>query len=108
MPSAFGVKGTSSAGLGGQDTTQLLQKILFNRIVGTPAFGTVSGLVVSVTASSVVVTIDGLVNPQGTPTVTCLKGPYFGNATTPGPGTPCLVAFAENGAHTAWLVACAA
>ena len=68
MPSKFGVQsvvgnGNDQSALGGpgvQDTTQLLQKIMFGRIVGAPAFpyGGVSAKVHKARDSQVDVLVD--------------------------------------------------
>ena len=124
MPSKFGVQsvvgnGNDQSALGGpgvQDTTQLLQKIMFGRVVGAPAFpyGGVSAVVVkNPNPSQVEVTIHTFPpkpDPNGLPTPTFTANyeprPQAGNVPPQPPvGTPCFIVFAANGDHTPWVMA---
>jgi hypothetical protein len=55
----FGVSTASQAGLGGQDTTQQLQKMFTGRVIGAPAipYGGVAGKVFSSTATTCIVIV---------------------------------------------------
>ena len=100
---AFGVSAQAQKSLGGQDTTQLLQRILFGRVVGSPAFpyGGVTGTVVSSTDTHVVVNVDGF-DSTGQASFTCLYQPGSGEPPT---GTACFIAWPANGDHTPWVLA---
>lgn len=104
MPNDFGVGAATQASLGGQDTTQLLQRVFFNRVVGSPgvAYGGVSGVVVSSTDTQCIVTV-ALEQSQSL-TYTCLYQPVPGSGSPPA-GTACFIAFPANGDHTPWVTA---
>jgi hypothetical protein len=103
MPSPFGVSAASQKGLGGQDTTQILQRLFTGRVVGAPAFP-YGG--VSATPSTCVVTVDGFFTPgHAIPTFTANyePRPQASNVPPHPPvGTPCFIVFAANGDHTPW------
>jgi hypothetical protein len=104
VTSTFGVSAATPSGLGGQDSTQLLQRIFTGRVVGAPgiAYGGVSATVVSSTDTTCIVTVP-LTNSQ-TLTYTCLYQPSPGNGNPPA-GTACFIAFAANGDHSPWVTA---
>jgi hypothetical protein len=103
MP-AFGVTVKGQAGLGGQDTTQQLQRLFTGRTIGAAPFGYagVTGVVQSSTSSTCEVAIDNF-DSSGQSTFTCNYQPQ--GSDTPPSGTPCLIAFPANGDHTPWVTA---
>ena len=103
MTPPFGVSVTSPKTMGGQDTSQLLQKILFGRVVGSPGipYGGIVGEVVKMKDGLVVVTIQ-LPNNQ-TLTYHCIQ-PVSGFGDPPA-GTRCFVVFPANEDHTPWVTA---
>jgi hypothetical protein len=93
----FGVNAKTRAGLGAQDTSQLLQKLFTGRVVGPSAFptGGVSGVVQTSTDTTCIVTVDGF-DPTGQATLTCLYQPVPGSGDPP-TGTACFISCAANG-----------
>ena len=120
MTNTFGVSAnqqsndqTPLGGPGAQDTTQLLQKIMFGRVVGASPFGYagVSAVVVkNPNPSQVEVLVDNW-DKTGASTFTANYEPRYDwpsgvkTQVTPPIGTPCLIAFAANGDHTPWVTA---
>ncbi len=114
----FGVNAQNQKGLGGQDTTQILQKMFTGRIVGSPAiaYGGVAGVVLTwkdqfgnnlTTISTCKVTVP-LAHGQSL-TYTCTYEPRYlppsGTALIVPAGTPCFIAFPANGSHDPWVIA---